>query len=110
MKNHVAIFLCITFLAVPGGDAVGARLKPLTCKMKAALVEAAAIGRDKGLGQREIGEALLSGGDLTQKEVQAVINVAFAPDLRRLSPLEISNMAYKTCVRLSEQAEDRSGS
>ena len=55
--------------------------------------------RDQGVSRSEARNTFRKAGDLTREEIEAVLNVAYNPAMRPLSPDKIKDVTYEICVR-----------
>jgi len=70
--------------------------KPLSCQMFAMLAETSAMLRDQGRTESEVKAILKQGGDLTNKEIQALLETTFKL-FKSSPPSEISKIVLAAC-------------
>lgn len=75
---------------------------PLSCQMKGALVTAAAKLRDAGSTRTEIQKVFSNGGELTQGEINAVLNVTYNSGMKNISPEKMGEMTYAVCIDVNK--------
>ena len=70
--------------------------EPLSCQMQSMLAGLSASARDQGKSPAQIRTTLQKGGDLTNSEIKALIDIAFV-HMKKSSPQEISQAVLMVC-------------
>lgn len=70
--------------------------EPLSCQMQSMLAGLTAIARDQGKSPTQVRTALQKGGDLTNSEIKALIDIAFI-HMKKSSAQEISQAVLMVC-------------
>lgn len=74
-------------------------VKPLSCQMFTLIAVTTANLRDQGRSKEEVRAILNKGGDLTKKEINTFLDMAFVKFKNR-SPDEIENIVVAACSSL----------
>ena len=69
---------------------------PLSCQMQSTLTGLVATARDQGKSPAQIRKTLQKGGDLTNSEIKALIDIVFV-HMKNSSPQEISQAVLMVC-------------
>ena len=73
-----------------------ANASPLSCQMQSMLAGLTATARDQGKSPAQVRTTLQKGGDLTNSEIKALIDIAYV-HMKKSSPQEISQAVLMVC-------------
>lgn len=94
LLGFAQLLSAVTLLVLPVESAVSA---PLSCRMQKLLVASSAMRRDGGATKSNVKATLASGGDLTQAELKAVVDLVYG-ELKRMPAEAAGEVAFERCA------------